>query len=41
MNCEGEGEDINGESTFYVDKNYTIQYTGHVKDYFRGNYHGM
>ena len=39
MNCEDlyEGEDINGESTFYVDKNCTIQYTGHVKDYFRSN----
>ena len=42
MNCEDlyEGEDINGESTFYVDKNCTIQYTGHVKDYLEVIYHG-
>lgn len=31
-----EGEEINGEATFYVDKNHTIPYTGHIEYYFNG-----
>lgn len=38
MNCENlyEGEEINGETTLYIDKKCTIPYTGHVEYYFKG-----
>lgn len=36
MNIENlyEGEEVNGEATFYVDKNCTVPYTGHIEYYF-------
>lgn len=38
MNIENlyEGEEVNGEVTFYIDENHTIPYTGHIEYYFKG-----
>lgn len=38
MNCNDlyQGKEINNNSTFYIDENCTIPYTGHVEDYFNG-----
>lgn len=31
-----KGEEVNGETTFYVDEQCTMPYTGHVEYYFNG-----
>lgn len=37
MNIENlyEGEEVNGETSFYIDENCTMPYTGHIEYYFK------